>query len=147
MAMTTGTKVVTSAFLLLVFGSSMQSCLRAKWYHTKLKPGMTVPEVFNAVDGWFRCDGHSQRAPTDPYLLFWASPGGDGTYFVHISGQTGDQRSGSKEELIETVQQQMSDGRAWHISFTWSGLPRSSFLVSFDAHGRVEKVSDIAGND
>jgi len=147
MVMTPRTKVVTSVFLLLFLGSMMQSCLRAEWYHSKLKPGMTVPEVFNAVNGWFRCQGNSQRAPTDPYLLFWASPAGDGTYGIHISGQAGDQRIGSKEELIEIVQQQMSDGHAWHISFTWFGLPRSSFLVSFDAHSRVEKVSNIAGND
>jgi len=146
-AMTTRTKAVASAFLLLVFGPMMQSCLRAEWYHSKLKPGMTVAEVFNAEDGWFMCDGHSQRPPSDPHTLFWASTGEGGTYNIHISGHPGDQRIGSKQELIETVRQLMSDGHAWNISFTWFGIPRSGFIVSFDVRGSVEKVGDIAGND
>jgi hypothetical protein len=147
MAPTAKKKILASAFLLLVIGLMVQSCLRAGWYHAKLRPGMTVREVFSAVDGWFMCNGNSQRPPTEPYLLFWANPGEGGTYTIHVAGQTGDQQIGSKEDLINTLQQQMSDGHAWHISFTWSGIPRSSFLVSFDAHGRVEKIWGIAGNN
>jgi hypothetical protein len=71
----------------------------------------------------------------------------DETYTIHSSGDEGERRINSREELIQSVQQQMSDGHTWHVGFTWFGLPRSSFLISFDVHGRVERVSDIAGND
>jgi hypothetical protein len=71
----------------------------------------------------------------------------DGTYTIHSSGEEGERRINSREELIQSVPQQMSDGHTRHIGFTWLGFPRSSFLISFDVHGRVERVSDIAGND
>ena len=93
------------------------------------------------------CNGHSQRPANDPYSLFWATSISDGTYMIHSSGEEGERRINSREELIQGVQQQMSDGHSWHVGFTWFGLPRSSFLISFDVHGRVERVSDIAGND
>jgi len=147
MPMKTRTRVVASGLVLLVLGPMTQSCLRAEWYHHKLKPGMTVAEVFNAVDGWMMCNGHSRRPANDPYSLFWATSVSDGTYTIHSSGDEGERRINSREELIQSVQQQMSDGHTWHVGFIWFGHPRSSFLISFDVHGRVERVSDIAGND
>ena len=138
-------KLATAAGALLLLSLLMsQSCIRAEWARNHIKPGMTLAQVLNLNDGWWMFRGISEPAGSDS-PLFWALREDGGTYSLHLRGATGDKTLGSKEELIQIIQQQMSNGHAWNISLTYSGSPRSTFGISFDAQGRVQEVSSVAG--
>ena len=54
------------------------------------------------------------------------------------------QEVASQVELAADLEQQMN-GHAWSMSLTYVWPMRAGFLIFFDAQGRVQSVSGIAG--
>src|SRR5579864_1624622 len=48
--------------LAIIFGPMFYGCGRVEWKHSRVKPGMTVTQVLEVTDGWWACDGYSERA-------------------------------------------------------------------------------------
>jgi hypothetical protein len=143
--MSTRKKLATAGGALLLLSLLMsQSCIRAEWARRHIKPGMTLAQVLNANDSWWMFSGISEPPGSDS-PLFRALREDGGTYSLHLGGATEDKTLGSKEELVQIIQQQMSNGHAWNMSFTYLGSPRSTFGISFDAQGRVQEASSVAG--
>jgi len=59
-------------------------------------------------------------------------------------GKDEPQELNSREELAQVLEQQMNS-HSWHMSLTYAGAVRASFAVFFDAQGKVQGVSEIAG--
>jgi len=144
--------------LAIIFGPMFYGCGRVEWKHSRIKPGMTVAQVLEVTDGWWACTGYSERAKPgaslgerpDPAQAqhFWLT-GGEGRYSMSAKDLSERQAIGSEAEMIKLVEQRMSDGHPWRLSFSYfaSVPPRIAFAVEFDAQGRVTAVGDTVGAD
>jgi len=127
-----------------LFMLSQSACVQAQWARSRIKPGMSVGDVFRAIDGWDWCTAYSLRTETEKFVGYHLTHG-QNQYFMRHSWQDASQQFTGKDELIPVIEKLMNDGHAWRMSFTYLGGLRASFAVSFDLHGRVETVSGIAG--
>lgn len=148
MAIGKRTQIIAIAFIVIIFGPMFYGCGRVEWKHSRVKPGMTVAQVFEMTDGWWMCDGFSDRAKPEEPRHFWLT-GSDGHYSMSVKDLSERQPIESEEEMISRVQQTMSDGHPWRVSFSYfaSVPPRIAFAVEFDAQGRVTTVGDTVGAD
>lgn len=102
-----------------------------------------MTDVFHAVDRWDLCLNSFWNEPTKEFGAFnvLKEPGGH-TYRVPKYGKTIE----SKEEFLQFVEKQMSNGQAWSSQFTYFGLPtRNTFRVDFDRNGRVINIAGMVG--
>ena len=116
-------------------------CLWAIYQHSKITIGMSVADVFNAVDHWDYCGGWYLDENTKEYKGFSVvkAPGGH-TYRLPKDKKT----IGSKSEFLQFVEKQMSNGQAWASGFTYlSGPIRCGFRVDFDRNGKVSNVTGM----
>lgn len=147
--MTTRKKAVlgaVAALLALALFQGTQSCVRAGWERSRIKIGMSVSDVFHAINGWRFCSGSFFDPATKEFAQFRVVKKDEGSgYYVHVHGETEYRQIDSEEELIQMAQKQMSPGQSWSIQFTYFGYPRSTFRVDFDSHGKVQGVSGIGG--
>ena len=137
--------------LAIIFVPMFYGCGRVEWKHSRVRPGMTVAQVLEVTDGWWMCDGFSDRAKPEEPRHFWMT-GSDGHYLMSLRVDHIDYDSEailSEAEMISRVEQTMSDRHPWRLSFSYfaSVPPRMAFAVEFDAQGRVTSVGDTVGAD
>ena len=127
------------ACLLLGLATSTKSCRRAVGEKARIKLGMSVAEVFEVTNDWNLSSVYcNEMRNWGNFLAFHSS----GTYSIATHERSRYRTLGSRDELIEVVEKEMGQGGNWHISFTYMGVPRSTFRVDFDAQGKVKDVSD-----
>ena len=140
--MSRGKKIVIggiSACLLLWLADGTKSCRRAEGDKARIKPGVSVAEVFEVTDDWNLSSVYCNEMRNRGHFLAGHF---SGTYSIATHEPEGEHTIGSRDELIEVVEKEMGQGCNWHISFTYMGVPRSTFRVDFDAQGKVKDVSD-----
>lgn len=123
---------------------SQSACVQAEWARSRIKPGMSVGDVFRAIDGWDWCVAYSPNTPPEKFVSYHLTHS-QNQYFMQTGYQGARQQFTGKDELIPAMQKLMNDGHPWRMSFTYLGGLRASFAVSLDLRGRVETVSGIAG--
>jgi len=130
-------RIVFAVVLLVVVSQS--DCVRASWASHRIRRGMTVNEALQISGDWTWGHAYSERPTPEPGVGLSFSP-----HSIHLQGKDELQDVTSREELAQVIEQQMN-GHAWSMSFTYLWPLRASFLVFFDAQGRVERVSGIGG--
>jgi len=120
--------------LALVVIPNRRAASRAREGFEAVRPGMTLHEVFGAVDGWT-----------------WASATGDadlqvtsheGSYSALWRGA--DRRCDSRQQLLELVDGQDVRAAVRRITFTYKAAitpAKVSFVVNVGKDGKVESVS------
>lgn len=122
---------------------TLSGCLHAYSDRNKVSIGMSVADVFSAVDRWDFCLNSYLNDSTREFSTFniVKDPGGH-TYRISKYDRT----IGSKEEFLQFVEQQMSNGQAWNSQFTYfAGATRATFRVDFDRSGKVVNVAGLVG--
>ena len=143
--MSRGAKISLVVLGLILLGSlsTMSGCWHAYHDRSQVKLGMSVTDVFNAVDHWDLCLSTYRNETTKEFGTFnvLKEPGGH-LYRVPKYDKTID----SQEEFIEFVEKQMSNGQAWSSQFTYyAGPTRNTFRVDFDRNGKVVEITGMAG--
>lgn len=143
--MTRNAKVSLIVAGVLVAGSlpTMSGCLRAYREEHKVSVGMSVTTVFRTLDAWDLCISSYLDEPTHEFGMFNAVKDRDAElYRISKYNKT----FLSKDEFVQFVGQEMSNGKSWNSQFTYYGGPiRSTFRVDFDASGKVVNISGMAG--
>lgn len=143
--MSNGRKIFLLLAGVLVVGSlsTITGCWHAYHDRSKVSIGMSLSDVFNAVDQWELCLSTSRNETTHEFEMFNVMKESDGhTYRVPKYGKT----IGSKEEFLQFVEKQMSNGQAWGSQFTYfAGPTRNTFRVDFDRNGKVINIAAMAG--
>jgi len=49
----------------------------------------------------------------------------------------------SKERLGQMLMPLFNQGRAWHLTFAYDGLPPARLVVELDPRGRIASISDV----
>jgi hypothetical protein len=143
--MMTSKKVVT--LLIAGLGAGVvfvgtSSCVRARRERGRLRAGMSVPEAFRVLRDWDFCLANSGDPATKEFSTFFATRDGRG-YSVQLGAAEGPRRFATAEGVRGFIRKETNNGRAWHIQFTYFGMPRSTFRADFDAQGKVRGVSEI----
>ena len=68
---------------------------------------------------------------------------GRGNYWIEGSGLLPDQEVTSKERLGQMLMPLFNQGRAWHLTFAYDGLPPARLVVELDPRGRIASISDV----
>ncbi len=134
---------VVFAFLVFSFSRGTQSCRHAERARSQIKPGMSVSDVFHAINDWDLCLGTSRNPATNEFGFFTASRDRE-TYSIRAKGEMGSHQLSSLEELIQAIKRQMGEGQSWSVQVTYHrSYPRATFRVDFDSHGKVRNVADV----
>jgi hypothetical protein len=143
--MTRNTKISLIVAGVLVVGSlpTMSGCLRAYGERRKVSIGMSVNTVFRTLDAWDLCISSYLDEPTHEFGMFNAMKDRDGeVYRIPKYNKT----FLSKDEFVQFVGQEMSNGKPWNSQFTYYAGPiRNTFRVDFDASGKVVSISEMGG--
>jgi hypothetical protein len=142
--MTTRKKaIVGTVSVVLLFGliSETRSCTLAEWERSRVKPGMSVSDVFHSIDGWNMCSGFYFNPATKEFTHFTAGHGE--TCRIRGNGDS-DFHQVSQEELVQAVEKQKSEGQSLQIAFSYmESSPHATFVVDFDSDGKVQNVRDV----
>jgi len=143
--MSNGRKISLLVAGLMVVGylATMSGCWHAYHDRSKLSAGMSVTDVFNAVDHWDLCLSTYRNPATNEFGMFnvLKEPGG---HLYRLPKY--DKTFATKEEFLPFVAQQMSNGQAWSSQFTYFGVPtRNTFRVDFDRSGKVINIAGMVG--
>ncbi len=126
--------IVLAVILLAAFVEN--GCAQARWASLRVRRGMTVSQALQVSGDWSWGFAYSERsAPEPPVQLPF------GRLDISLGGDQR-QRFASLEEVAQAVNRQMT-GHPWRMSLTYLGAMRYSFAVSFDAQGKVQRVSGI----
>jgi hypothetical protein len=129
---------IVFAVLLLIF-VSQSDCVRASWASHRIRRGMTVNDVLQVSGDWTWGHAYSERPAPEPGVGLSFN-----SHSIHLSGKDESRELASREELAQVLGQQMV-GHSWNMSLTYMWPLRASFLVFFDAQGKVQSVSGIGG--
>jgi hypothetical protein len=144
-AMSNGRKILLVVAGLMIVGSlpTMSGCWHAYHDRSKVSIGMSVSDVFNAVDRWDLCLSTYLDETTKEFGMFNVlKASGEHTYRLSKYDKT----IRSKEEFVQFVEKQMSNGQAWGSQFTYfAGPTRNTFRVDFDRNGKVINVAGMVG--
>jgi hypothetical protein len=133
-------KIVRIVFAVVVLVMVSQSdCVRASWASHRIRRGMTVNEVLQVSGDWEWGHAYSERPGPEPVVAVSFNPRS-----IRALGKDESQEVASKVELASDLEQQMN-GHAWSMSLTYLWPMRASFRIFFDAQGKVQSVSGIAG--
>jgi hypothetical protein len=129
---------IVSAVILLIF-VSQTDCVRASWASHRIRRGMTVNDVLQVSGDWTWGHAFSERPAPEPGVGLSFN-----SHSIHLPGKDESQELASREDLARALGQQMV-GRPWSMSLTYFWPLRASFLVFFDAQGKVQRVSGTGG--
>jgi hypothetical protein len=132
--------IVGSVILLILLVALPQNaCVQAGWASHRIRPGMSVQEALQVSGDWTWAGAHSDRPAPEPALRL---------SFNRRLISHGDERQqfASLDEIAQALDQRMT-GHPWRMWLIYSGIPRASFGVLFNAQGRVDHVSDLATAD
>lgn len=125
--------------IILTVGLSQNACVQAGWASHRIRPGMSVQEALQVSGDWMWAGAHSDRpAPEPPLRLSF-----NRRLIFHGDDR---QQFASLDDVAQALDQRMT-GHPWRMWLTYSGIPRASFGVLFNAQGKVERVSDLATAD
>jgi len=120
---------------------------RAVRARRNLSVGMTAAETFPAAADWLDVDirpaDERPSTPSSPDRPFDVIVNGRGNYWIEGSGLLPDQEVTSKERLGQMLMPLFSQGRAWHLTFAYDGLPPARLVVELDPRGRIASISDV----
>jgi hypothetical protein len=117
---------------------SKSDCVRASWASHRIRRGMTVNEVLQVFGDWEWGHDYSERPALEPGVAVSFNPRS-----IRTLGKES-QEVVSQVELAANLDQQMN-GHASSMSLTYLWPMRASFRIFFDAQGKVQSVSGIAG--
>ncbi len=144
--MTTRKKAILGivfAFLVFSFSQGTRSCRQAERERSQIQPGMSVSDVFHAINDWDLCLGTYFNPDTKEFAAFNAFRHGE-SYEISAKGETNSRHLSSLEELIQAIEKQMGEGQSWSVQVTYHrSYPRATFRVDFDSHGKVRNVADV----
>ena len=129
-------RIVFPAILLLAL--SQNACVQATWASHRIRSGMTAREALDVAGDWTWGHAYSERSAPEPAIVLSFNH-----RVVQVPGKDTSQKLASLDEVAQSLAQQMT-GHPWRMSLTYIGMPRPSFAVSFDAQGKVERVSGIS---
>jgi len=143
--MSKGRKTLLVVAGLMIVGSlsAMSGCRHAYRDRNNISIGMSVTDVFNAADQWELCLRSYLNETTKEFGMFnvLKDPGGHAYRIPKY-----DKKIASKDEFLQFVEKQMSNGQNWGSQFTYfSGPIRSTFRVEFDRSGKVIKIAGPVG--
>jgi hypothetical protein len=143
--MTKGSRIFLGVAGLMLAGSltTLSGCWQAYHEQHEVSLGMSVTDVFNAVDHWDLCLSTYRNPATNEFGMFnvLKEPGG---HLYRLPKY--DKTFPSKEEFLPFVAQQMSNGQAWSTQFTYyAGPTRNTFRVDFDSTGKVTNIAGLVG--
>ena len=120
---------------------------RAVRARRNLSVGMTAAETFPAAADWLNVDirpaDERPSTPSSPDRPFDVIVNGRGNYWIEGSELLPDQEVTSKERLGQMLMPLFSQGRAWHLTFLYDGLPPARLVVELDPRGRIASISDV----
>jgi hypothetical protein len=143
--MSKGRKTFLVVAALMIVGSlpTMSGCWRAYRDRNNISIGMSVTDVFNAADQWdLRLSSYLNQTTKEFGMFNVRKDAGGHTYRIPKY----DKKIASKDEFLQFVEKQMSNGQDWGSQFTYfSGPIRSTFRVDFDRSGKVIKITGLVG--
>ena len=143
--MSKGRKTLLVVAGLMIVGSLsvMSGCWHAYRDRNNLSIGMSVTDVFDAADQWDLCLSSYLNGTTKEFGMFTVlKDAGEHVYRIPKY----DKKIASKDEFLQFVEKQMSNGQNWGSQFTYfSGPIRSTFRVEFDGSGKVIKITGLVG--
>jgi hypothetical protein len=120
---------------------------RVRAAEARVRVGMSVVEVFQAVEDWLVCyirpDDNAPSTISSPDRPFDVSVNGRGNLWIEGSGFLKDQEVTSRARLGELLAPPLSAGRAWRLSFKFDGIPTSRLILALDGQGRVAQVEVV----
>ncbi len=135
-------KIVRIVFVVIVplLILMQNACLHASWASYRIQPGMSVQKALRVSGDWTWAHAHSDRPAPEPAVNL---PFNQRIIFYGL-----DQRRqfASLEEVAQALNQQMT-GHPWRMSLSYSGIPRASIAVYFDATSKVLSVSGVCVAD
>jgi len=148
---------VLAGFILLVaILPPLNGCRRAHADKDLISIGMSVSDVFQALDEWEICHGNSFDTASNELASFsavkmryehqysvHADKGTEKGFDVRVEQDSDQQMIDSKQDLVRFAEKQIGNGRPWNLEFTYmGGVIRSVFRIDLDSQGTVNNVSD-----
>jgi hypothetical protein len=133
--------VVAAAVIALVSVAAVQ----ARAVNRKaqgIRPGMSVGDVMQQVDGWWMINTHPVDSRAIPHGTGPEFNGYSGDVYVltpvQPDGRETDLRKISRAEFEGRLARMLSGGKPWTVYFNFRTLPTDTgILVRFDGKGRV----------
>lgn len=125
-----------------------------------LRPGMTLPEVLTALDGWWMVNTHPvgrgtgrARLQPGPEFMGYTDPRADGPGQLYVltplaaDGREADRRKLSAAEFTQRLDALLSSGEPWTAYFAYRTIPtQRGILLRFDGRGRVSALGNAAAS-
>ena len=119
--------------------------IQARAVHRKareIRPGMTLAEVLERLDGWSMINTHPVDRRAIPHGTGPELNGYSGDVYVltpvRPDGRETDRRKISRAEFQRRLETLVSDGTPWIVYFSFSTIPTDrGILVRFDGTGKV----------
>ena len=122
-----------------------RGCQRALRMQGRMKPGMTVVEVFHVAGEWndWHCEMHpTEWSANEPRITI--GRGQNRFHYTFQSPTESEQGSFSQDELATALLRRMGEGQPWRAVFQFSNPGRSViFALTFDSNHRVSEVSSV----
>lgn len=120
-----------------------------------VRPGMTLAEVLQQLDGWSMINAHPMDRRAIPHGTGPEFNGYSGELYVltpvRPDGSETDPRRISRAEFETRLENLLSGGEAWTAYFNFRTIPTDrGILVHFDGRGKVAVPDDVrsrAGDD
>jgi hypothetical protein len=133
--------VVAAAVIALVSVAAVQ----ARAVNRKaqgIRPGMSVGDVMQQVDGWWMINTHPVDSRAIPHGTGPEFNGYSGDVYVltpvQPDGRETDLRKMSRAEFEGRLEKMLSGGKPWTVYFNFRTFPTDTgILVRFDGKGRV----------
>lgn len=133
--------VVAIAVLVLAGVATMQTrevSRRARG----VRPGMTLGEVMQQLDGWWMINAHPRTRRAIPHGSGPELNGYSGAVYVltpvQPDGRETDLAKISRHDFESRLEKMLSGGEEWTVYFNFRTLPTNrGILVRFDGRGRV----------
>jgi len=131
--------LIVAGFLLIAAYPTTSGFWHAYRDKSKVLIGMNVADVFRAVDDWDLCLSTYRNETTKEFGMFNVLKG-DQVYRIPKYDKT----FTSKEDFVQFVAHEMSNGQAWGSQLTYfAGAIRNTFRVDFDPNGKVRNVAGM----